>query len=193
MANYVLHSTVRKVQTRTKRALAPKRHRFVQRIGGGDITLRRGRPVTVTEEVFLRHFEDIVVREDEGKSEVRTVTGELVDLSTLKAAPPAKSKPQPEKKLDTVADDKPTGRPSPCTRKEGGSMRTLNLQILQPKVFRRVMNRRLPILSPLLLIRALRAEGEEQRERRNEGLQSDRPRDASTSEAASLQRTHQGG
>ena len=50
---YKIHSMVRKVQTRTQRATSAARHRFVQRLAGGDITVRRARPATVTHKQLL--------------------------------------------------------------------------------------------------------------------------------------------
>lgn len=95
---YVLHSMVRRQSTRTQRSVAPKRHRFVQRIGGGEITVRRGknRGTKVTKALLEKYLEDIKQRVDEGQIEVRTLAGQVVDLSTMKAAPVAPSKPLPD-------------------------------------------------------------------------------------------------
>lgn len=94
--SYVLHSMVRKVQTRIRRVLAPKRHKFVQRLGGGEVTLRRGRPVTVTKVLFDKLLPEIKQRHADGMLEVRTPTGQLVDLSTMEVAAPPKKKKQAE-------------------------------------------------------------------------------------------------
>ena len=94
--SYVLHSMVRKVQTRAKRVLAPRRHKFVQRLGGGEVTLRRGRPVTVVKALFDKLLPEIKQRHADGMLEVRTPTGQLVDLDTMREATPTKTKKAPE-------------------------------------------------------------------------------------------------
>ena len=98
---YVLHSMVRRVKTRTQRAMSPKRHRFVQRIGGGAITVRRGRHrgTTVSEEMLEEHFDEIKKRWEAGMIEVRTPTGEPVDLNTMETSEPEITKPLPDKVL----------------------------------------------------------------------------------------------
>jgi hypothetical protein len=93
--------------------MAPKPHRFVQRIGGGEITLRRKRPVVVPEALFMKNLAEIKRLNEEGILEVRALTGELIDLKTMEAAAPAAPKPLPVRKLDSIVNDKPRGRPMP--------------------------------------------------------------------------------
>lgn len=106
---FKIHSLVRKVQTRTKRQKAAGRHRFVQRLAGGDITVRRARPATVTEAKLERHLAELQAAVKEGKIEVRTPTGRVVDI--LDAEPRVSeaveaTKPLPNPPLDSAANDK---------------------------------------------------------------------------------------
>lgn len=116
---YKIHSLVRKVQTRLKRQKAAGRHRFVQRLAGGDITVRRARPATVTEAKLERHLAELREAVREGKIEVRTPTGRVVDilepppayfddddLDGLEEETPVVSKPLPHPPLDSAANDK---------------------------------------------------------------------------------------
>lgn len=104
---YKVHSMVRKVQTRTKRAKSPSRHRFVQRLGGGDITVRRARPATVTEDKLMAHLPEIIRAVEEGRIVVKTLTHDVVDLTTMSVTPQsAKDSPKPKPTEDTAAADK---------------------------------------------------------------------------------------
>lgn len=107
---YKIHSLVRKVQTRTLRQKAAGRHRFVQRLAGGDITVRRARPATVTEGKLVRHLAELRAAVREGKIEVRTPTGRVVDIfgdeHHYVDETPKASKPLPNPPLDSVANDK---------------------------------------------------------------------------------------
>jgi hypothetical protein len=97
---YVIHSTVGTVHTRLKRKISTLPHKPVQRIGGGDIILRRVRPVTVGEAVITKHLAELTQRWEAGMLEVRTTGGEVVDLKNLgskpKPKPSAKPAPKPE-------------------------------------------------------------------------------------------------
>lgn len=105
---YKVHSMVRRVQTRLHRQRAAGRHRFVQRLAGGDITVRRARPATISAAQLEVHFNEIKAAVDEGKVEVRTPTGVVVDLSTMRASPaPSKAANKiPETPLDSASNDK---------------------------------------------------------------------------------------
>lgn len=103
---YKIHSLVREISTRLQRQQAPTRHRFVQRLAGGEILVRRMRPTTVTKAVLLQHLDVIKQAAEEGKLEVRTMVGELVDLKTFNTEPSPKSKPLPTPPLDSVERDK---------------------------------------------------------------------------------------
>lgn len=110
---YAIHSLVRRQKTKLTRTTAPKRHRFMLHIGGGDIKVRRGkhRPTVIREGLFMRHLRDIKEKADAGMIEVRTPTGQLVDLDTFEVAPLPPPKPTPDPPVDTAADDKPAGEP----------------------------------------------------------------------------------
>mgnify|MGYP000588513635 CR=1 FL=1 len=109
MTIYVLHSGIRKLRTRSLRRHNPMtaRSRFVQKLGGGAILVRRARPARVTGEVLARHLEEIKAQVAKGALEVRTLTGQLVDLVTFKSAELPVTKPQPEPPVDSLADDHP--------------------------------------------------------------------------------------
>lgn len=111
----VLHSGVRKRHTRAKRMRSTMAYRakFVQKIGGGDIVVRRNRPCRLLEEQFNKHFDEIAEKVEAGLLEVRTPTGELVDIHTLKVVQPRRAsapKPDPVK-----TEHMPVGRPIPAT------------------------------------------------------------------------------
>lgn len=120
MDTYVIHSMVRRVQTRTKRAMSPKRHRFVQRLGGGLVTLRRGRSVTVGQKMFDTLLPELKRLWKEGILEVRARGGAFIDLDTMKVAAPATAKPMPAPPADTAADDKNQGSPKPVYQEGKG-------------------------------------------------------------------------
>lgn len=106
---YVIHSGVRKRHTRALRmqnAMA-YRAKFVQKIGGGDIVVRRSRPVKVPESVLQKHLEEIKGKAKLGLLEVRTTGGQLVDLGTMKVSAPKATPPKPKPADKSVAADKP--------------------------------------------------------------------------------------
>jgi len=82
------------------------RAKFVQKLGGGELSVRRACPVTITEETLKKHLEEIKAKAAQGLLEVRTPGGELVDLATLKAAKPAPAPPKPAPPPDSLANDK---------------------------------------------------------------------------------------
>ncbi len=110
---YVIHSGVRKRHTRHLRmqSAIANRAKFVQKVGGGDILVRRSRPATVTDEKLMQHLDEIKAKAKQGLLEVRTTTGQLVDLETMKVVGPATSatKPVAHPPMDSVARDKQIG------------------------------------------------------------------------------------
>lgn len=107
----VLLNVVRRQRTRLKRMQAPGRHRFKQYVG--DVRLVRNRPRPVRRSFVEKHLEQLKAMEAEGTVEVRTESGQLVDLNTMKSAAPPAPKPQPKPQMDSVANDKPMGSPKP--------------------------------------------------------------------------------
>jgi hypothetical protein len=107
---YKIHSMVRSVHTRLQRQQAAKHHRFVTRLAGGAITVRRARPATVTEAQLKRHLGAVQQAVREGKVQVRTPTGQVVDIFGdkfhLESETPAVSPPKPSPPQDSVANDK---------------------------------------------------------------------------------------
>lgn len=103
---YKVHSMVRAVETRLQRMQAPVHHRFVQRLGGGAITVRRARPATVTRAQLERHLVELKKAVAEGKIVVKTPAGGIVDLNTFTViqAPPM-APPRPNPPADSAARD----------------------------------------------------------------------------------------
>jgi hypothetical protein len=103
---FKVHSGVRKRHTKLKRRKTPGRPDFVQRLAGGDVVVRRNRAATITESKLKAHLPEFERAYNEGRIEVKTPTGQLVDLKTLAVveklpAPP----PQPHPPLDSAARD----------------------------------------------------------------------------------------
>lgn len=111
---FKVHSGVRKRHNKLLRKKTPGRADFVQRFIGGDIVVRRNRPATITESKLKAHLPEFERAYNEGRAEVRTPTGLLVDLKTLKTVEtlPA-SAAQPHPPLDSAANDKPAGEKMP--------------------------------------------------------------------------------
>jgi hypothetical protein len=107
---FKVHSGVRKRHNKLLRRKTPGRADFVQRLVGGDVIVRRNRPATITESKLKAHLPEFERAFAEGRVEVRTPTGLLVDLNTLKVAEtlPAPAA-QPHPPLDSVKDDKNAG------------------------------------------------------------------------------------
>lgn len=103
---FKVHSGIRKRHTKDKRRGATGRQAFVQRLAGGVIVVRRARTATITESKLMKHIDEFKRAFAEGKVEVRTITGLLVDLDTLNVveAPPV-TPPQPDFPLDSAAND----------------------------------------------------------------------------------------
>lgn len=104
---FKVHSGVRKRHTKLVRRKTPGRADFVQRLIGGDVVVRRNRPATITESKLKAHLPEFQRAYSEGRIEVRTTTGQLVDLATLEVVeklPVALPKPQPP--LDSAENDK---------------------------------------------------------------------------------------
>jgi len=107
---YRIHSLVRKVQTKIQRHKASRHHRFVQRLGGGAITVRRARAAMVPVSLLRRHLTEIRQAVSEGKIEVRTAERKLVDIFSedfqpLKSVVSVAS-PKPQTQPDSAAKDK---------------------------------------------------------------------------------------
>ena len=111
---FKVHSGVRKRHTKQLRRQTPGRADFVQRFIGGEVIVRRNRPATITESKLKAHLPEFERAYNEGRAEVRTPTGLLVDLKTLQVAEtlPAPAA-QPHPPLDSAANDKPAGEKMP--------------------------------------------------------------------------------
>jgi len=119
---FKVHSGVRKRHTKLKRRNTPGRPDFVQRLAGGDVIVRRNRAATITESKLKAHLREFEQAYNEGRIEVRTSTGLLVDLKSLKVV--EKLQPPPplaEPPLDSAKNDKPAGEKMPMYR-EGKAM-----------------------------------------------------------------------
>lgn len=105
---YRIHSLVRSNRTKSLRNKAPIPHRMTQKLAGGNIILRCARTTVITAEKLMRHIDVLKQAANEGKLEVRTLTGKPVDLITLQVLPSdvAPVSPLPIVQLDSVANDK---------------------------------------------------------------------------------------
>lgn len=118
---YVIHSAVRTQATRVQRALSPTRHRFNQILGGGLVSVRRKRPANVTRKLLDQLLPELKEKEKLGMLYVTTPAGDLVDLSTMKAAPAKQvESPKPHPPQDSIANDKNVGTGQPMPPFEGG-------------------------------------------------------------------------
>jgi hypothetical protein len=108
--HYALHSVVRKTAFRTHRAMAAAHVRKKQFVGDTQMRLVPARRLLIGEDVLLRNLAEIRQKAADHILEVRTLDGRLVDLSTLQPGPAAPTPLLPHPKLDSVADDKPTGQ-----------------------------------------------------------------------------------
>ena len=114
---FKVHSGVRKRHTKLKRRNTPGRPDFVQRLAGGDVVVRRNRAATITESKLKAHLREFEQAYNEGRIEVRTPTGLLVDLKSLKVVETLQpAPPQAEPPLDSAQNDKPAGEPKPMYR-----------------------------------------------------------------------------
>jgi hypothetical protein len=102
--SYYLWNMSRDVRTRVVRANNPT-HGGMRQFIGGTHRLIRGRPLIVSEDVMLRHIEEIKQKNSMGMLEVKTPDGRLVDLQTLEPAPAAAIPPKPAPLQDSIAND----------------------------------------------------------------------------------------
>lgn len=113
MPDFQLHSGVRKRHTRLKRVLAPTHAALVQHIGG--LIVRRTRPVRISEAKALEILPQLKAAEAEGRLELRTMDGRLVDLESMQPVVEVTPSPLlPHPLLDSAARDKPSGIPMPA-------------------------------------------------------------------------------
>jgi hypothetical protein len=116
---FVVHSQVRRVATRTVRAVQPTRHRFKQYLlGDPHKRLTRRRPVVITARDLLRNVDTFIADEAAGKLSVHTKDGRRLDLVRLKEGLPLLSASPPipalyNPRLDSIQHDKPAGIPLP--------------------------------------------------------------------------------
>jgi len=109
---YFIHSTVRARHTRLKRMKAPVHAALLQHIGG--LRVRRKRPVPVTMEKLGEIIHDLRKAHADGRLELRTADGRIVDLYTGEPQGPAPvPRPVAGAPLDSAAMDKPAGIPLP--------------------------------------------------------------------------------
>lgn len=106
---YVVHNTARSRTNRMLRAASPGKPGMKQYIGG-EHRLVRGRPVTLTDDQFAAHLEELRSKSAAGAVEVFTTDGRKVDLTTLEAGPSAPVPPLPNPPLDSIQNDKPAGQ-----------------------------------------------------------------------------------
>lgn len=83
--DFRVHSIVRNVRTRTKRASAPIHYRRQQFILDTQQRLLPGRPLALSEDDLIRNLDHLRELESLGIAEVRHADGRLIDLSTVTA------------------------------------------------------------------------------------------------------------
>lgn len=94
---------------RSQRSALPANPRLKQHVGASQQRVLPGRPVYLSEEQLQECLPELRHKVASHIFEVRTHDDRLVDLSTLKAAPPKVSPPIAKKRLDSVNHDKPSG------------------------------------------------------------------------------------
>jgi hypothetical protein len=104
-----VHSMVRHLRTRGKRAACPARHRFKQYLFGGTRRLVRRRALPITDRELTAHLGELRDKWRAGILEVRTRDGRIVDLDTLEPGPKKEPAPRPRPPLDSIARDPKTG------------------------------------------------------------------------------------
>lgn len=82
---------------------------FVQQFAGGRIKVRRARPARITEAALLANIEEIKRAVAQHKVVVTTLSGQVLSLETLMAAPAPAEKPMPNPPLDSANNDKNEG------------------------------------------------------------------------------------
>lgn len=103
---YKIHSTVRSVSTRLKRATSPTRHRFTMFLGGGLVRVIRKRPSVVTRDVLTKLIPELLDKESKGMLMVTDVLGQRIDLKTMAVTSGTRvESPLPKPPLDTAAKD----------------------------------------------------------------------------------------
>lgn len=137
MSLYFIHSGARKRHNRTKRMQAATNAPFVQYIG--NLVIRRARPVLVDEATLQQYLPQLKVADAEGKLEVRTQDGRLIDLATMspvvgeeapKAPPPA-----PNFLPDSAARDIPAGVPMPMYQEGAGITQDVEAPVIVQQAF----------------------------------------------------------
>ena len=104
---FYVQNTVRRVATKAQRRAAPGRQKFTQRVGGGDVLVRRNRTATVTESKLRLHLADFKRRVAMGALLVTDSVGNPIDLDTFEAtpAPATLANTKPQFPLDDVRND----------------------------------------------------------------------------------------
>lgn len=107
-----VHNTARSVSTRVQRATAGVRRKN-QALGGGELRLIRNRPTELHKELFFRHLNELRQLAKEGRVEVRTRDGRLIDLLTMEVGPAPVVPPLPNPPLDSIKNDRIPGAALP--------------------------------------------------------------------------------
>ena len=110
-AEYLICSTVHHPKTRAVRSAAPVHHRHKAYVLSSQRRLVPNKHLHVTKTELLQNLDELRDLESQGRLEVRLMSHELVDLSTLTALPLPVVKPY-VKLLDSAANDLPFGKPT---------------------------------------------------------------------------------
>ncbi len=105
---YRVFSVARGRLNRTARAALPRKPSRKQFIGGSQLRLTAGRPLTISEDFLRKNLEELRRQTESHVLEVRTLDGRLVDLQTLMPIESSNTEAntRPQFPLDSVENDK---------------------------------------------------------------------------------------
>lgn len=105
---YLVHSVARGRHNRAARAALPQKPKRKQFIGGEQLRLTNGRPITVSADFLKKNIEELRQKEAAHVLEVRTLDGRRVDLRTLEpsSGPAVPANTIPAFQPDSVNNDK---------------------------------------------------------------------------------------
>jgi len=103
---YKISSGIRKRGTRSARLQSAAIVRPARHVGGGDLVVRRGCSTVVGLSTLQKHMAELQQGVADGRFEIRTLAGQLVDLATLTSAPVPVAPPKPIVRPDSAANDK---------------------------------------------------------------------------------------
>lgn len=109
--DYVIHNVAHHPKTRHIRAAAPTAIRHKQFILKTQRRLIPNKPIELTDAEVLDNLEELLSLESRGIVELRTRSGEIVDLKTFQVQPKLPPPPLPKFRQDSAQNDPPRGKP----------------------------------------------------------------------------------